>query len=163
MTVKNTTIDNRERAAMLRLVMYAGAALAVVLVCAGLLFLESPRNALWPWVLAAVVVVAQLMAFFVFKFNYLRIDIDASRLVLRYHSLAPRSRDYRAVEISRRDFEGFELTSHFFGLIPSLTLYARSYGMRARYPAVSVSSLSPAQIEELREALRAFAGKTAAR
>lgn len=91
--------------------------------------------------------------FYALELNYFYFNDEGQKLIVRYYSLRPFHELKRSVEIPKQDFAKFELHKTFFGQKTYLILYQRMKKNIAKYPPISISSLTKDEWNNLNKAL----------
>ncbi len=97
--------------------------------------------------------------FVIIVYNYLRdyyyiyFNDDTSKVVLRYYSMRPLSQTKRSIEIPRGSFSKYKIRNSLFGIKEEIIIYQKVKAGVYKYPPVSITALSPAEKEQLIQAL----------
>jgi hypothetical protein len=106
--------------------------------------------------LALVVVLVYVLIFVYYHMldlNYLYYTDAGKKIVLRYYSLRSISGKYKAIEIPKDKFVKFEIDKSFFNLKEKVILYQKMQNGIAKYPAISITSFSVDEKNELKKSL----------
>ncbi len=77
----------------------------------------------------------------ILRHHYIYYSDDGDRIILRFYSAGFSRGMPRSIEIVKRDFRGYSVSTSFGGLIPSLILYEKRRGKVAKYPPVPLSAV----------------------
>jgi len=106
---------------------------------------------------ASILFLMYLAYYYILKYNYFNFSDNGSKLVFHYISLNLLNRKKNAVEILKSNFNGYKLKKSFFGKKIEIILYTKTKNGIAKYPPISISSLTKSQIQVLISSLKNFA------
>jgi hypothetical protein len=110
--------------------------------------------------LMTVIIIAVYLLFILFNilrdFNYIYFNDEGDKLVLRYFSLSIFTQKKNSIEIPKRSFAGYKIEKSIAGLRERLILLQQLENRIARYPAVSITSLTSKQKSDIVNALNRF-------
>jgi len=81
--------------------------------------------------------------------NYIVFTTSNKKITLRYSSVRPSDSKRNAIEIPLKNFKSYKIQKEFFGLKKNLILYVITKTGVAKYPPVSISSLSDEEIKRI--------------
>ena len=81
--------------------------------------------------------------------NYIFFSDEGDKIIIRYYPIRPIGRKKRAVEIPKIALDHFEVRKSFLGIKKSLILYRKIKGKVAKYPPISITSLTKEEYEML--------------
>ncbi len=145
-------IETKEISARLKfLIMFSFLIYAGVLVAS--LVLHWSKSHIFELCLSAIFI---LWIVFVFakNYNYISYNSDGPKLILRYSSLQPLSAGNYSIEIQKKDFVKAEIVRKNLGLQKCLKIHVRTPQGVAKYPLVSLSTLSKKELRQLKEDLK---------
>ena len=90
------------------------------------------------------------------NYQYIYFSDDGEVIILRYFNAGIFGKKKNSVEISKPVFLGYHVDRKVFGLIQSITMYARLKQGRAKYPPVFISALKKAEKEKIFTALNNY-------
>ena len=90
------------------------------------------------------------------KLNYIYFSDEESDIILRYFTIQPFKRAYRSIEIPKNTFVKFKVEKSIFNLKEDIILFQRTKKGIAKYPAVSISSLSKEERNKIKECLTKY-------
>lgn len=139
--------DNRKIVVRLSIRRYL--TLLAFLVIMGLLLLMNViRNTFWGMDKSFYVLLTCLFYILYVGFTYLRnynffsFNDEGEKLVFRFISLRPFDNEKKAIEISKKDFEGYKINKSFLGFKKELILKLKTKNGVANYPPISITALS---------------------
>jgi len=106
--------------------------------------------------LAAVVYVMIILVNFIRDLNYFYFSDNGPNIIIRYYPLRPLSRSKRSVEIPKAGYAGFEIRRTMLGLRKVLILKQIIKKTTARYPAISITSLTGEELSMLTRQLSEY-------
>jgi K+ transporter len=113
--------------------------------------------------LMIVIIIAVYLLFIIFNmlrdFNYIYFNDEGDKLVLRYFSLSILAQKKNSIEIPKRSFAGYKIEKSFAGLKERLILLQQLERKIAKYPAVSITSLTSEQKSDIVSSLDRFSQK----
>ncbi len=89
-------------------------------------------------------------------YNYIYYSDEGDRIVFRYFSLSIFTQKKSSIEIPKYTFNGYKLEKSFAGLKEKLVLLQQLKNNVARYPAVSITSLTSKQKASLVNSLNKY-------
>jgi hypothetical protein len=111
-------------------------------------------------VLMTVIIIAVYLLFILFNilrdFNYIYFNDEGDKLVLRYFSLSIFTQKKSSIEIPKRSFAGYKIEKSVAGLKERLILLQQLENRIAKYPAVSITSLTSKQKSDIVNSLDRF-------
>jgi uncharacterized membrane protein YbhN (UPF0104 family) len=137
------------------------ALIILVIVICGLLFIPFRRDLISGvdnYLLAIFVAAAYIIYAFYETFrnyNYIYFSDESDKIVLRYFSPAMFTSKKNSIEIPRKEFAGYKLTSFFMRYRENIILFRKSKKGIAKYPPVSITALSNEERYRLLFALNA--------
>jgi len=87
------------------------------------------------------------------KLNYFYFTQSNDRFTFRFYCMHPWFRKYQSIEIPIKSFAGFRIENSFGGLRRFLFISAKTPKGVAWYPAISISSLTDTELNNLKEFL----------
>jgi len=108
-------------------------------------------------IVASILFLVYLTYYFFLEYNYFNYTDNGPKLVFHYISMNPLNRKKNAVEILKSNFNGYKLKKSFFGKKIEIILYTKTKNGIAKYPPISLSSLTKSQIQVLVGSLKNFA------
>ncbi|MCT4636675.1 MAG: hypothetical protein N4A72_03110 [Bacteroidales bacterium] len=104
------------------------------------------------WSIVTIMVYMVLIAYhFYLDLNYIYFSDSEKRVVFRYYSIRPFNDSKNAIEMDFNQFGGYSIDKR--GLRTYITLYRNMGGNKAKYPEVSITSLSKEQQDILKKSL----------
>ena len=104
-------------------------------------------------IIAAALYLVIIIFIYFLDLNYICFNDDGERIILRYYPIRPVGRKKRSIEIPKIAFAKYEIRRSFFYLNRSLILYQRIKKNVARYPPISITSLTKTEREMLEKQL----------
>lgn len=148
----NMTINNQNRAAWIKLLYYLSTFLYLASIVL-LIYLNIPNLYL---VLGSMT--ALFIGLIVFtlslNFNFIIFQESEEKIILRYYPLHPFHDNFKSIEIPKKQLSHFDINKKVLGMRPEITLYQQTSKGVAKYPAVSISSLSKKDQQKMTEALK---------
>ena len=92
--------------------------------------------------------------FYILDLNYIFYNDDGDKLIFRFSSLRIMSKTKKAYEVPKQKFLGYQVSKSFFGLKKHLILFQSQNNKKAKYPPVSISSLTKNELTKLISSLR---------
>jgi len=133
----------------------------VVVIC-GLLFLPFRKNLISGLDnnLLAIFVAGSYVIYAFYEtfrnYNYIYFNDESDRIVLRYFSTALFTKTKNSIEIPKREFAGYKLSSFFMRYREKVVLFRKTSKGVAKYPPVSLTALNGDQRESLLASLNKF-------
>lgn len=93
------------------------------------------------------------------RLNYIYFSDEKSDIILRYFPIQPFKRAYRSIEISKNTFVKFKVEKSIFNLKEDIILFQRTKKGIAKYPPVSITSLSKEERNKIKESLNKYTSK----
>lgn len=81
--------------------------------------------------------------------NYFYFNNNSSKIIIRYYSLKPLSSEQNSLEISKQDFQKYEIQNSLGGLRKYLIIFQRTAKGIAKYPPISISILKKKDVDQL--------------
>ncbi len=81
--------------------------------------------------------------------NYIFFSSNNKKITFRHTSLRPSDSKRSAIEIPLKNFKSYKIQKQFFGLKKTLILYVITKTGVAKYPPVSISSLTEEEIKRI--------------
>jgi hypothetical protein len=100
-------------------------------------------------VAATILYIAYYMISFLRDINYFYFNNNSSKIIMRYYSLRPLSNDQNSLEVSKQEFQKFEIKKMLGGFRKYLIIYQRTAKGIAKYPPISISILKKKDVEQL--------------
>ena len=88
------------------------------------------------------------------KLYYLQISDEAGKITLKYLTLGPLGGNRKSIEMLHKDFLNYQIDISFYGYKKNLILYRHTPKGTAKYPPVSISSLSKTKLIQLNNILK---------
>lgn len=88
--------------------------------------------------------------------NYFYFSDNGPNIIVRYYPLRPLSRKRHSVEIPKNSFAGFEIRRTMLGLKKTLVLMQLVKKTNARYPPISITSLTREELTILTRQLSQY-------
>jgi hypothetical protein len=152
--IRRTVIKKKLRSFFMTI----GVILIIVLVLFTNLYDEDAVNL--SKALMTVIIIAVYLLFILFNilrdFNYIYFNDEGDKLVLRYFSLSIFAQKKNSIEIPKRSFAGYKIEKSVVGLKERLILLQQLENRIAKYPAVSITSLTSKQKSDIVDALNRF-------
>lgn len=134
------TINNQNRAAWIKLSYYI---LIFLYLAVSILLIYLEVEPLYPILGAiSIFVLSCIIISLLFNWNYIIYQESEEKIILRYYPLHPFHHEFKSIEIPKKTFSHFDLNRKLFGLRPEVVLYQQTERGLAKYPFVSISSLS---------------------
>jgi len=136
------TINNQNRAAWIKLFYYV---LIFLYLAVSILLIYLEVEPIYP-IFGAIsfFVLLCITISLLFNLNYIIYQESEEKIILRYYPLHPFHHKFKSIEISKKTFSHFDLNQKLFGLRPEVIFYQQTDRGLAKYPSVSISSLSKA-------------------
>lgn len=93
--------------------------------------------------------VSALIIYLIIGYNYIYYSDVGEKIIFRYQSLNPFISNPLSIEIPKKSFAQFKIKNSFFGLKQKITLYQKTSGEYAKYPSISIASLTKVQKQAL--------------
>ena len=158
MTINNKRTAFKARTRSLFLTIFVALLIIVILVSGWfdnpILGLEKNHYTL---IILAIYFLISIYYYFL-DLNYIFYNDDGDKIVLKFSSLRIMSKVKKAYEIPKQKFLGYQVIKTFFGLKKSLILFQYQNNKKAKYPPVSISSLTKNELTRLISSLRKNAG-----
>ena len=90
------------------------------------------------------------------NYNYIYFNDESDKIVLRYFSPAIFTNKKNSIEIPKREFAGYKLSSFFLRYRESIILFRNTGKGIAKYPKVSITALNKEQRNSLLDSLNAL-------
>ena len=139
--------DNRNIIVRLNIRRYL--TLLAFLVIMGLLLLMNViRSTFWGmdksfYVLLTCLIYILYVVFTYFRnYNFFSFNDEGEKFIFRFISLRPFDNEKRAIEISKKDFGGYEFRKSLLGFKQELILKVKTKTGVANYPPVSITAIS---------------------
>lgn len=134
------TINNQNRAAWIKLFYYV---LIFLYLAVSIILIYLKVEPIYPIFGAVSVFVFSIIAIsLLLNLNYIIYQESEEKIILRYYPLHPFHHKFKSIEIPKNSLSHFDLNQKLFGLRPEVTLYQQTDRGLAKYPSVSISSLS---------------------
>ncbi|WP_372752056.1 hypothetical protein [Labilibaculum sp.] len=134
------TINNQNRAAAIKLFYYL---LIFLYLALTILFIYLQVKPLLTILLSITALVLVSIIFSLqLKLNYIIYQESEEKIILRYYPLHPFHQQFKSIEMNKVSLSHFDLETKLFGLRPEVTLYQQTDRGLAKYPSVSIVSLS---------------------
>lgn len=140
-------IENKRLAGIIRLT-YLFIPLFFTALIAVFFILNSTPNYTYLAILI-IIFIAILIITNIIKLYYLHISDEAGKFTLKYLTLGPLGGNRKSIKMLHKDFLKYQIIISFYGYRKYLILYRRTPKGIAKYPPVSISSLSKAEIIKL--------------
>ena len=145
-------IENKKTASLIRLGFLVLPVLYALLISVLYFFEGLPKKPYLIGLLISFVIVVYILS--TLKLYYIIFSIEAEKLTLRYISFGAFGGKKRSIQFPQKDFVRYEIKRSFYGYKKEIVLFRRTQKGTARYPVVSISSLSEPQIEEIEKMLK---------
>lgn len=146
------TINNQNSAAWIKLFYYV---LIFLYLAVSIILIYLKIEPIYPILGGISVFVFAIIIFsLLLNLNYIIYQETEKKIILRYYPLHPFHHNFRSIEISKNSLSHFDLNKKMFGLRPELTLYQQTERGLAKYPSVSISSLSKSNRVKMINSLR---------
>lgn len=146
------TINNQNRAAWIKLSYYL--AIFIYLGLAVLLIYLNISNIYFTLGVISLFFFGMIGFSLSLHFNFIIYKETDDKVILRHYPLHPFHQNFKSIEIPKSMLSHFEIKSKIFGLRPEITLYQQTEKGLAKYPSVSLSSLSKSDKEKMLVSLR---------
>jgi hypothetical protein len=134
------TINNQNRAAWIKLFYYV---LIFLYLAVSIILIYLQVEPIYPIFGAISVFVFSIIVIsLLLNLNYIIYQESEEKIILRYYPLHPFHHQFKSIEIPKKSLSHFDLNQKLFGLRPELILYQKTDRGLAKYPSVSISSLS---------------------
>lgn len=104
----------------------------------------------------SITCITALVLYMIIGYNYIYFSDEGDKVILRYQSLNPFISNPMSIEIPKKSFAKFEISSSLFGVKKKITLYQKTSGGHAKYPSVNIASLTKVQKQSLAASLFAL-------
>ena len=142
MTIRNDIEGSKRRLYML----IAG----IVALVAGIgAFFPQYVEPQWATFLTASVATFVLVMSLLKDYQFIMADDANQRIRIRYYSILPVLRNYRAIEVAHGNLRGFRTEKRMLGLRTVLVVEATFKGRLATYPPINVTALSEKELSAL--------------
>lgn len=145
-------IENKKLAGIIRLTYMFIPLFFTALISASYFFKSFPNYTYFA--ILAIIFITILIITNKIKLYYLQISDEAGKITLRYLTLGPIGGNRKSIEMPHKDFLNFQINISFYGYKKEITLYRHTPKGTAKYPPVSISSLSKAEIIRLKNMLK---------
>jgi hypothetical protein len=110
------------------------------------------------WIIGLIIIYLLVnFYYYIQDLNYLHVKVQHEKLIVRYISMRILTKRKKAVEIPLQSFVKYEITNSF--LKQNLYLYQKLKNRLAKYPPVSITSLTKEEKERLRRSLDKLTAK----
>lgn len=92
----------------------------------------------------------------ILDYNYCYFNDLGSKIVFKYYSLAPLSKQHHSIEIEKHHFQKYTVKTAFFGLRNHLILYQKASGGIAKYPPISLGLFTEEERNRIIKSLELF-------
>lgn len=89
--------------------------------------------------------------------NYIFYNDEGDSIIFRFSSLRPLHKIKKSYEIPKSKYMGYQIDKSILGLKKTLILFQYVNNRKAKYPGVSISSLSKKELTKLISSLRKYA------
>jgi hypothetical protein len=93
---------------------------------------------------------------FILNLNYINYIDAGGKIVFKYYSLRPFMQSHKTVEIPKGNLVKYEIRKSLFGQKKGVVLYQKVKNKTARYPEISLSAISDAELKGLIASLNNF-------
>ncbi|HCY01111.1 MAG TPA: hypothetical protein DG754_13310 [Bacteroidales bacterium] len=87
--------------------------------------------------------------------SFILYNDEEGKIILRSYQLNMFNTSKNSYEIPKSEFKGYSISSRFMGIRKDLTLFRKHQGKTVKYPPVSISLLSPIELNKLKNGLGA--------
>ena len=103
------------------------------------------------YVLLGVSLLFLLIYFFllILKLHYFHLNTNKQKMLIRFYAAHPLFRKFKAFEIQKRNYAGYEIKKSIFGLRNEILFLVKTKKGIVKYPAVSISALNKKERELL--------------
>lgn len=143
-------IDNKKRAGKIKL--FFMAVPFVIIAGTALVFLFTDIKHFEWMALPLLALILFFTVMFYFRYNFVSVYAGPDKVLVRYKSLSPFITPNNSVKINAKDFHQYNIVSRLNGKKKLLYLYQDSPGGIAKYPGISISALSDAEIQQIKKA-----------
>lgn len=146
------TINNQNRAAWIKLFYYV---LIFLYLAVSIILIYLKVEPIYPIFGAISIFVFSVIAIsLLLNLNYIIYQESEEKIILRYYPLHPFHHKFKSIELPKNSLSHFDLNQKLFGLRPEVTLYQQTERGLAKYPSVSISSLSKSNRAKLINSLQ---------
>ncbi len=124
-----------------------------------LIFTNVLENPLWginktgAIVIVVLFYIIYLILTYIINYNYFYYSDEGNKIVIRFVSLRPFNSRRNAIEISKKDYNGYKFNQSFFNFKEELVISVQTKKGVAKYPPVSITGLTPKQKNTLKKSL----------
>lgn len=97
-----------------------------------------------------------IIVIYILDLNYIYFNDDGDQIVIRYFPIRPLGRKKRAIQVPKISLAGFEVKKSLFGLKKFLVLHQKTLKGAAKYPAISITSLTNKEFEIITGQLKKY-------
>lgn len=140
-------INNKETATRLKMGYSVFIIVFLLLLVLSLIFTFLPNymfELIW-----SIICVSLFTVYMIMNYNYIYYNDETDKILFRYQALNPFITNPKSIEIPKNSFIKYEISTSFFKLKKSLTLYQKTGQGIAKYQAVCLNSLSKKEKEDL--------------
>ena len=148
------TINNQNRAAWIKLSYYLGTFIYLATI---VLLVYLNLSNIYTIIGAITAVFISIVVFsFKLNLNYIIYQESDQFLIFRYYPLHPFHDNFKSIEIPKKNFAHFDLQKRFFGFRSEIVLYQQVERGMAKYPPISLTSLSKDDKTKLISSLKRY-------
>ncbi|HAN18795.1 MAG: hypothetical protein A2X13_06950 [Bacteroidetes bacterium GWC2_33_15] len=100
-------------------------------------------------IIASILYCIYIAYYYILDYNYIHYTDEGLKFIFHYVSLNPFNKKRNAIEILKSNFSGFKLKKSFLGQKTEIILFTKTKKGIAKYPPISITSLSQKQINAL--------------
>jgi hypothetical protein len=93
-------------------------------------------------ILICAIYLLYILITYTLDYNFFSYNDKGNKLIFHFVSLRPFDNKKRAIEIYKKDFEGYKINKSFFNLKEDLILTVKTKRGVANYPPISITALS---------------------
>jgi len=145
-------IENKKRASIIRLIYLGIPIFYTLLISVSYFFFKSFPN--YPYlIVVAILFTLTIIALNYLKFYYNYFSTESGKLIIRYLTLGPFGGSRKSMEMPLKDFVNYQITYKFYNYKKELIVYRQTPKGIAKYPSISISSLSKSEINKVEKML----------
>lgn len=112
-----------------------------------------------PRMAATMFFISIFLAFYIYHLiaasSFILYNDEEGKIILRSYQLNMFNTSKNSYEIPKSEFKGYSISSRFMGIRKNIILYRKHQGKTVKYPPVSISLLTPLELNKLKNALGA--------
>jgi hypothetical protein len=158
------TLENRKTAIKVRLRAFFSSLIfiSIIIVIYTTRLFNSPIFGLNKYeytILFVLVYIFTLLFSYSLNLNYIYYSDDGYAIIFRYYSLRIFSSRKSSIEIPKKYFVRFETKTSFLGLKENIILYQQIKTAEAKYPPISITSLTRKEKNKIKKSLSRYVKK----